>query len=304
MLKQLQYYKDGDIMANIKISELTAEVELSENHILITEQGNATETKKSTLGLLLNWIVSKLPIATADKVGSIKSGGDITVSTDGAVAVNSVNGKTVKTDVPENAAFTDTIYELPIASDTALGGVKVDGSTITIDEEGIIHSKGSSSGTTINDWATNFEYNTGDLVINSNTLYQCNTAHISGETFENTNWTALSGEKGDKGDKGDNGVDGQDGTNGVSPVVTVVQTDTGATITIIDGEGKTTANLSNGIDGITPHIDETTKHWFIGDVDTGVSAEGTVSKTEFDELKGIIISLNTSLENTLNGDSV
>ena len=127
-------------MANIKISELTAETELSDNHILITEQENATETKKSTLGLLLNWMVSKLPIATADKVGNVKSGGDITVGTDGTVTVNSVGGKTVKTDVPENALFTDTVYELPVASNTELGGIKVDGDTITVDESGVASS--------------------------------------------------------------------------------------------------------------------------------------------------------------------
>ena len=127
-------------MANIKISELTSETELSENHIVITEQENATETKKSTLGLLFEWIVGKLPIATADKAGNIKSGGDITVGTNGVVTVNSVGGKTVNADVPENAVFTDTVYELPIASDTVLGGIKVDGSTITVDESGIASS--------------------------------------------------------------------------------------------------------------------------------------------------------------------
>ena len=31
---------------------------------------------------------------------------------------------------------------------------------------------------------------------------------------------------------------------------------------------------ANGQDGITPHIDETTKHWMIGSTDTGVVAEG------------------------------
>ena len=30
----------------------------------------------------------------------------------------------------------------------------------------------------------------------------------------------------------------------------------------------------DGQDGITPHIDESTKHWFIGDTDTGILAEG------------------------------
>ena len=127
-------------MANIKISELTSETELSENHIVITEQENATETKKSTLGLLFEWIVGKLPIATADKAGNIKSGGDITVGTNGAVTVNSVGGKTVNADVPENAVFTDTVYELSIASNTVLGGIKVDGSTITVDESGVASS--------------------------------------------------------------------------------------------------------------------------------------------------------------------
>lgn len=81
-------------MANIKISELTAETELSENHILITEQENATETKKSTLGLLLNWIVSKLPIATADKVGVIKADGE-TVTVDGNGVLSAPKGITV-----------------------------------------------------------------------------------------------------------------------------------------------------------------------------------------------------------------
>ena len=81
-------------MANIKISELTAETELSENHIVITVQENATETKKSTLGLLLNWIVSKLPIATGDKVGGIKVDGS-TITVDESGTASSHNGITV-----------------------------------------------------------------------------------------------------------------------------------------------------------------------------------------------------------------
>lgn len=32
-----------------------------------------------------------------------------------------------------------------------------------------------------------------------------------------------------------------------------------------------------GADGITPHIDETTKHWMIGNTDTGIIAEGKTS---------------------------
>lgn len=153
----------------------------------------------------------------------------------------------------------------------------------------LIGNSDAVSGTTINNWTASTDYAVNDLVINGTTLYQCKVGHTSGETFDETesaNWTALSGEKGD---------------NGYSPVASVEQTDTGCTITIIDASGTTTANLTNGTNGITPHIDETSKHWFIGDVDTGVSADGTVSQAEFDELKALISSVNTSLENTLNG---
>lgn len=129
-------------------------------------------------------------------------------------------------------------------------------------------SGGSTTGTVINNWSTSTDYVVGDLVINGTTLYQCNTEHTSGETFddvEDANWTALSGAQGVKGD------------DGFSPVASVEQTDTGCTVTITDKNGTTTANLTNGTngdDGITPHIDETTKHWFIGEVDTGIVAEG------------------------------
>jgi hypothetical protein len=48
--------------------------------------------------------------------------------------------------------------------------------------------------------------------------------------------------KGQDGTNGTNGQDGQDGTNGT--------------------------------DGITPHIDSITGNWFIGETNTGVSAQG------------------------------
>lgn len=53
----------------------------------------------------------------------------------------------------------------------------------------------------------------------------------------------LQGAKGDKGDKGDPGDDG------FSPTATVTQTATGATITVTDKNGTTTANVTNGKDG-------------------------------------------------------
>ena len=56
------------------------------------------------------------------------------------------------------------------------------------------------------------------------------------------------GDKGDQGPKGDQGKDGANGSDGYSPIANVTQTSMGATITIIDKNGKTTANVHNGKD--------------------------------------------------------
>ncbi len=163
-------------------------------------------------------------------------------------------------------------YILPTASQTILGGIKIDGDTIKIND-GIISadvignwSAGSSypvgyfvvyeqklyecttansdsnwnenhwllisggnseSGTVINEWATDTEYNVGDLAIKNNSLIKCIEAHASTTEIDMTKWVSLTGAKGDKGDN-----------------------------------------------GLTPTVDETTKHWFIGETDTGIVAEG------------------------------
>lgn len=92
-------------------------------------------------------------------------------------------------------------------------------------------------------------------------------------------WT-INGERGENPTK----AQGEKGNDGVSPTVSVAETETGATITITDNFGTSTVDISNGtdgVDGITPHIDETTKHWMIGYTDTNIIAEGvtTISTT-------------------------
>lgn len=56
---------------------------------------------------------------------------------------------------------------------------------------------------------------------------------------------------GPKGKDGTNGTDGKPGKDGVSPTASVVQTETGATVTVTDASGTTTAKLTNGKDGAT-----------------------------------------------------
>ena len=78
---------------------------------------------------------------------------------------------------------------------------------------------------------------------------------VSFDALTDEQKASLKGEKGDKGDTGERGADGIDGTNGT--------------------------------DGVTPHIDETTKHWFIGETDTGVLAEGVNGSDGKDGTNGV-----------------
>lgn len=192
----------------------------------------------------------ELPIATADTLGGIKvDGTTITVDADGTIhgtniyelptASDTVLGG-VKVDnttitIDENGVISGAnTYELPIATQTVLGGVKPDGTTITVNDNGVITCINDSS---IPNWVASTTYTIGMLVINDTTMYQCTTAHTSGNTFdevEKGNWVALTGEKGVKGD------------TGVSPTATVAQTELGAIITITDDKGTTTANVNNG----------------------------------------------------------
>lgn len=105
-----------------------------------------------------------VPVATETEVGGIISGGDISVDENGTVTVNSVNGKTVGVSVPEDAVFTDTLYTLPVASDTILGGVKVDNDTIKINSDGVICSISNSSVENDKTLSGNSSYTVSDAV--------------------------------------------------------------------------------------------------------------------------------------------
>ena len=69
---------------------------------------------------------------------------------------------------------------------------------------------------------------------------------------------------------------GGNGDVAVSPTATVTQTNNGATITITDKNGTTSAKITNGKDGkdgLTPFINDD-GNWQIGNTDLGVKAEG------------------------------
>lgn len=79
---------------------------------------------------------------TADSEKSVKHA-------DTAENAEKVNNHSVESNVPANAQFTDTIYTLPAASETILGGVKIDGKTLTIDENNVISVKSGGGTATV-----------------------------------------------------------------------------------------------------------------------------------------------------------
>lgn len=87
------------------------------------------------------------------------------------------------------------------------------------------------------------------------------------------------GEKGEKGDTGAQGIPGEKGekgdagADGFSPTVTVEQTETGATITVTDKNGTTSAEIKNGKDGTgSDSVDLTEVETSISVLQTAVAA--------------------------------
>ena len=68
-------------------------------------------------------------------------------------------------------------------------------------------------------------------------------------TFTNGTTTTFDVVNGQDGVDGTDGTDGTDGQDGYSPTATVTQTSSGATVSITDKNGTTTANITNGTDG-------------------------------------------------------
>ena len=205
---------------------------------------------------------------------SITVGSDYTlpVATDSTLGGVKVDGTTITVD-SDGTIHGSSSYELPIASNTTLGGVKVDGTSITINSDGVISSA-----------AQGLDFNALTNAMTTGTLSGINiTADSENERFnfevtgiptiaiDSEGYWTINGERGENPTK----AQGVDGESGYSPTAKVVPTENGATITIIDQNGETNATISNGTAGISPHINAVTGHWFIGETDTGVLAEGT-----------------------------
>ena len=129
---------------------------------MLASDYDANSTVKNAGGIV-SYVASQayeLPTAAADTKGGIKVGSNLSVDDNGvmsatdttyseattsAAGLMSSSDKTKLNGIDDNA----NNYSLPTASTNTLGGVKVDGSTVTIDSNGVISSSGGGGGTTV-----------------------------------------------------------------------------------------------------------------------------------------------------------
>lgn len=110
---------------------------------------------------------------------------------------------------------------------------------------------------------------------------------ITDESHGSQTVDVMDGQTGERGQQGDRGPRGYSGADGVSPTAKVEQTSTGAKVTVTDGSGTTTANLTNGRDG-NPGVD-------------GISPTATVEQTETGARVTITDKNGTTTANLTNG---
>ena len=141
-----------------------------------------------------------------------------------------------------NGTAVGSDYELPIATTSLLGGVKPDGTTITVDSDGTIH--GASQGLDFNALSTAMTTGTQSGISitadTENSRFNFEVTGIPTIAIDSEGYWTVNGERGENPTK----AQGEKGSDGV-----------------------------NGKDGASPTIDPTTKNWIVGTVDTGIKAE-------------------------------
>ena len=141
-----------------------------------------------------------------------------------------------------NGVAVGSDYELPIATSSVLGGVKPDGTTITVDSDGTIH--GASQGLDFNALSTAMTTGTQSGINitadTENSRFNFEVTSMPTIAIDSEGYWTVDGERGENPTK----AQGEKGNDGLY-----------------------------GKDGASPTIDPTTKNWIVGTVDTGVKAE-------------------------------
>lgn len=138
-------------------------------------------------------------------------------------------------------------YELPIATSSLLGGVKPDGTTITVDGDGTIH--GASQGLDFNALSTSMTTGTQSGITvtadTENSRFNFEVTGIPTIAIDAEGYWTVNGERGENPTK----AQGEKGDNGYSPTVTATVVSNGVDLTIVDKNGTQNVGIRNGADG-------------------------------------------------------
>ena len=187
-------------------------------------------------------------------------------------------------------------YILPVATSEKLGGIKV-GENLTITEDGTLNAQAGGGGSTISASVEQTEDGaTITITDNSGTT----TANVKNGKDGAPGPAGPAGADGGPGPAGADGAPGAPGpagpagADGFSPTASVEQTETGATITITDKNGTTTANVRNGKDGsggsyVLPAATSDTLGGVKVPLEAGWAPEGFEKQNAIKNQNGVII---------------
>ena len=116
--------------------------------------------------------------------GNIIGGYTLPIATEETLGGIKPDGTTITIDEDGTIHGANT-YELPVASDTVLGGVKIDNDTIK-------SNNGVISADVIGNWSAGVNYPVGYFVVYGEGMWECMVAHTSESTFNESKWMPVA----------------------------------------------------------------------------------------------------------------
>lgn len=213
-----------------------------------------------------------------------------------------------------NISSDDTVFSIGGGTSSAAKNL------LKIDDKDNIIGKNFIGEKFLNIWAASTQYILNEVVIKDNNIYKCTEAHTSTETFDNSKWKLLLAVAAgiNFNELSTMLTSGSLSGLAITPNEEKQNFDiavTGIPTISIDAEGywlingdrgdnPTKAKGEKGDNGIPPHIDESTKHWFVGESDTGVNAtagidDSSITSTDVtwsaNKINSVIGNINTIL---------
>lgn len=188
-LRQIDIDIISKFLGNTTWSTLTGKPFNSINSDEFTVSGETLKIKgyhtHSNVEILNNFALNEDGALVYD--GRVIGGYVLPVATEDKLGGVKPDGTTIKIDEDGTIHGANT-YELPTATTEVLGGVKIDGDTIKVND-GVI------SADVIGNWSAGVSYPVGYFVIYNDRLYQCINANSDTEWTE-SNWTPIGSAEG------------------------------------------------------------------------------------------------------------